>query len=138
MSKTKNKLTNEEALAELKSWCDILGLTVIVSDIAVRVCYLEDVSDKYGYTVLIEHRPYAGTKYGKPKKRISVATTCLKIINNFFKPGAWLVWTKSKIKKYGIYNIETAKTINLKIPASDSPEELKLKLIAAGWDKDIF
>jgi hypothetical protein len=83
----KNKLTDKDALAELKSWCDIFGLEVIVSDIAVRVCYLEDISDKYGYTVLIEHRPYAGTKYGKPKKRISVATTCLKIINNFFKPG---------------------------------------------------
>jgi hypothetical protein len=29
---SKNKLTNEEALAELKSWCDIFGLTIIVKN----------------------------------------------------------------------------------------------------------
>ena len=135
-------------MAELKAWCRPLGLDVSVNPYQVRIVWADPETGEE-YTVASEKRPPTGNgssldySAGFPvRKRVSVATTCKKLAREYFlpsrAPSRWMSWTRVRSKNDGVYELETAKTVSLKLPRSSSPEELELKLAAAGWTGNPF
>ena len=72
------------------------------------------------------------------QKRISISTTCRKIINRYFKKQQWISWSRSVREKATAYNIVRRDTVEIRIPEADSPAEMELKLAAKGWTGNPF
>lgn len=128
----RNKQTDEEALAELAEWCRPLGLDVTAHERCVCIIWRDRAKNS---VVPVTHEDRGWTS---AKKRISVRTTCQKLINRVFKSGAWLYWTKDRTSSCGVYDMRTEETVCLKLPVSESPAEMELKLTANGWTGNPF
>ena len=122
----------DPALAELRRWCSPLGLEPRVHEYSVNVVWHDAAKNRI---VPVAHEDRNKTGSGK---RVSVQTTCRKLINRIFKAGSWLYWTKDRTAPKGAYEMRTEETVCLKLPPSDSPAELELKLAARGWTGNPF
>ena len=144
MKKAKNKQTDEEALAELAEWCRPFGLVPCVFPSMICVSWLDrdDPDDKEGSVAIHMDRPMLG-RYNisvaySMQKRISISTTCRKIINSYFKKQQWISWSRIVQEKTTAYNIVRRDTVEVRIPEANSPAEMELKLAANGWTGNPF
>lgn len=141
----RNKQTDEEALAELAEWCRPFGLVPCVFPSRICVSWLDpdNLDDKLGSVAIEMDRPTFGgysvfaAEHGL-QKRISISTTCRKIINRYFKKQQWISWSRSVQEKATAYNIVRRDTVEVRIPEADSPAEMELKLAAKGWTGNPF
>ena len=140
----RNKQTDEEALAELAEWCRPFGLVPRVFPSRICVSWLDpdDPDDKWGSVAIEMDRPifggYSVFAMEGVRKRISISTTCRKIINRYFKKQQWISWSRSVREKTAAYSIERRDTVEVRIPEADSPAEMELKLAAKGWTGNPF
>ena len=144
MKKAKNKQTDEEALAELVEWCRPFGLVPCVFPNMICVSWLDpdDPDDKWGSVAIHMDRPmlsrYRVSVAYSMQKRISISTTCQKIINSYFKKQQWISWSRIVQEKTTAYNIVRRDTVEVRIPEANSPAEMELKLAANGWTGNPF
>ena len=138
------KLSDKEALAELAEWCRPFGLVPCVFPNMICVSWLDpdDPDDKWGSVAIKMDRPML-SRYSAPAahgmhKRISISTTCQKIINRYFKKQQWISWSRSAYEKTTAYNIMHRDIVEVRIPEADSPAEMELKLAANGWAGNPF
>lgn len=140
----RNKQTDEEALAELAEWCRPFGLVPCVFPNMICVSWLDpdDPDDKWGSIVIHMDRPmlsrYNVSVAYSMQKRISISTTCRKIINRYFKKQQWISWSRIVYEKTTAYNIVRRDTVEVRIPEANSPAEMELKLAAKGWAGNPF
>lgn len=138
------KQTDKEALAELAEWCRPFGLVpcVFLNRICVSWLDPDDPNDKLGSVAIEMDRPtfggYSIFATGGGQKRISISTTCRKIINRYFKKQQWISWSRSVQERSAAYNIVRRDTVEVRIPEADSPAEMELKLAAKGWTGNPF
>ena len=144
MKKAKNKQTDEEALAALVEWCRPFGLVPCVFPNMICVSWLDpdDPDDKWGSVAIHMDRPMLG-RYNisvaySMQKRVSISTTCRKIINSYFKKQQWISWSRIVQEKTTAYNIVRRDTVEVRIPEANSPAEMELKLAANGWTGNPF
>ena len=138
------KLSDKEALAELAEWCRPFGLVPCVFPSMICVSWLDpdDPDDKWGSVAIHMDRPMLG-RYNisvaySMQKRISISTTCRKIINEYFKKQQWISWSRIVQEKTTAYNIVRRDTVEVRIPEANSPAEMELKLAANGWTGNPF
>ena len=138
------KLSDKEALAELAEWCRPFGLVPCVFPNMICVSWLDpdDPDDKWGSVAIHMDRPMLG-RYNisvaySMQKRVSLSTTCQKIINSYFKKQQWISWSRIVQEKTTAYNIMRRDTVEVRIPEANSPAEMELKLAANGWTGNPF
>jgi hypothetical protein len=139
---SKNKISDEDALNELKAWCKPFGLEVLVYSYKIIVCWIDPKSPNQfnGTSVVInENRPKIKSYYSyNNPKYISVSTTCQKIINKYFKNKRYLHWSRKSIIENNVYAIENLETVSIRIPEANTPAEMEIKLAINGWTGNPF
>jgi hypothetical protein len=136
------KQADKEAFDELRAWCRPLGLEPKVFQDAVCVCWFKDSADKVGSIAVEERRPTTKTSWNRNfgkivSKKVSVSTTCRKIINRF-KRGMYIGWRRESEADMGSHFMIRTDEVRIRVPQASSPEELEIKLAATGWAGNPF